>query len=470
MKNKIYCFFLLLISCSIQGYGQITIAGNFPPLKNQTIRLMGFNGMGTYVIDSTQVMETGSFTLRYSLKDLGMGYIFAADNKPYFTVLEKQAVELKGESLSVPESITIIKGAENKAFVAYATAHTKREQTLSAWKYLQKIYQGDALFLNQKTVQQSIASEIKRIGKQDLDFLSNLPSTSYAHWYLPIRKLISSVSTVAQYRTQEIPATITAFRKIDYADPRLYKSGLLKDALESQYWLLENRGLPLDTIYKDMNVSTDFILKSIAKNEQLYNEITKYLFDYFEKHSLFQASEYLAIKTLSQNSCTINNNLANQLESYRAMKIGNTATNILFTGDVVKNGLAIKTPNRLSDINSNYKVVIFGASWCIACSEEMAQLFPLYSKWKAKGLEVVFISLDMDKIAFQNYTNVMPFISFCDYQKWNTQSAKDYYISSSPTIYMLDKNNKIILRPRFIKAIDTWIDYNLETLDANTNN
>jgi thiol-disulfide isomerase/thioredoxin len=462
MTNKICSFFLLVLFFSFQGYSQQTISGNFPSLKNQTIRLMGFNGMSTYAIDSTLVSETGSFTLQYSLKDLGMGYISADDNKPYFTVLEKQAVELKGESLSVPESITIIKGTENKVFATYANAHAKREQTLSAWEYLQKIYQGEALFSNQKTIHQSINSEIKRIGKEDLDFLSKLPSSSYAHWYLPIRKLISSVSTVAQYRTQEIPATIAAFRKIDYADPRLYKSGLLKDAFESQYWLLENRGLPLDTIYKDMNVSTDVILKSIAKNEQLYNEITKYLFDYFEKHSLFQASEYLAIKTLTQNSCTLNNSLANQLESYRAMKVGKTAPDILFTGDVVKNGLAIASPSRLSDLNSKYKVVIFGASWCTACSEELAQLFPLYSKWKEKGLEVVFISLDTDKTAFQNYTNVLPFISYCDYQQWNTKAAKDYYVSSSPTIYLLDKNNKIILRPRFIKAIDSWIDYNME--------
>lgn len=459
MKNKICSFFLFIIIYSVKGYGQHTISGHFLSLKNQTIRLMGFNGMGTYAIDSTQVCESGSFTLQYALKDVGMGYISAADNKPYFMVLEKQAIELKGESLSVPESISIIKGAENKAFVGYATAHAKREQTLSAWEYLQKIYQGDVLFSNQKSVNQSINSEIKRIGKQDLDFLSNLPSNSYAHWYLPIRKLISSVSTVAQYKTQEIPATIAAFRKIDYADSRLYKSGLLKDALECQYWLLENRGLLLDTIYKDMNLSTDFILKSISKNEQLYNEITKYLFDYFEKHSLFQVSEYLAIKTLTQNSCTINDTLANQLESYRAMKVGNTAFDISFTGDVFENGLAIKTPKRLSEISAKYKVVIFGASWCSACSEEMAQLFPLYSKWKAKGIEVVFVSLDTDKTAFQNYANVMPFISFCDYQQWNTPAAKDYYVSSSPTIYLLDNNNKIILRPRFIKTIDTWIDY-----------
>ena len=155
-------------------------------------------------------------------------------------------------------------------------------------------------------------------------------------------------------------------------------------------------------------------------------------------------------------------NLANQLESYRAMKVGKTAPDIRFTGDVFEKGLVIKNPSRLSEISAKYKVVIFGASWCTACSEEMVQLFPLYSKWKAKGLEVVFVSLDTDKTAFQNYTNVMPFISFCDYQQWNTQAAKDYYVSSSPTIYLLDKNNKIILRPRFVKAIDSWIDYNMD--------
>jgi thiol-disulfide isomerase/thioredoxin len=460
MKNKIYSLFLFVIICSVQGYGQLSIAGNFLPLKNQRIRLMGFNGMGSYAIDSIQVTETGSFTLQYSLKDLGMGYISTADNKAYLTVLEKQGFELNGENLSVLESITIMKGAENKAFAAYANEHAKREQTLSAWEYLYKIYQGDTLFFNQKVAKQTIASEMQRIQKQDDDFLSSLPKASYVSWYLPFRKFLGSVSTVAQFNTKEIPATIAVFRNIDYADPRLYKSGLFKEALESQYWLLENRGLPLVTIYKDMNVSTDFILKSIAKNEKLFNEITKYLFDYFEKHSLFQSSEYLAIKTLTQNSCTINNNLANQLESYRAMKVGNTAPEISFKGDVFENGLAINTPKQLSEITSKYKVLIFGASWCSACSEEMAQLLPLYSKWKAKDLEVVFVSMDTDSKAFKDYTSVMPFISFCDYKKWDTQAAKDYYISSSPSIFLLDRNNRILLKPQFIKAIDTWVDYN----------
>ena len=61
----------------------------------------------------------------------------------------------------------------------------------------------------------------------------------------------------------------------------------------------------------------------------------------------------------------------------------------------------------------------------------------------------------------------MPFISSCDYKKWDTQAAKDYFVSSSPTMYLLDKNNKIILRPKWVKAIDTWVDYNMEQSEKN---
>ena len=280
---------------------------------------------------------------------------------------------------------------------------------------------------------------------------------------MPVRKLLSSVSNVVQNRPAEIDATIGAFRMLDYSDSRLYKSGFFREAMESHFWLIENSGLPQDTIFKEMNISTDLILKNVQKNELLFNEILKHLFDYFEKHNLFKPSEYLSVKALSQNSCKLTENLEIQLESYRTMKIGNTASDIFFTADVLKNGFPIKSPTRLSEINSKYKVVVFGASWCGACTEEMGQLLPLYEKWNAKGIEVVFISMDTDKKTFLDYVITFPFISYCDYKKWDTQAAKEYYVSSSPTFYLLDKNNKIILRSISYKAIDNWIDNDMSS-------
>ena len=123
-----------------------------------------------------------------------------------------------------------------------------------------------------------------RINKEDTQFLNKLPANSYVQWFLPIRKLVSNVSIIAQYHTEEIPATIAALRNVDYNNPRLYKSGLLKDVIESHYWLLENMGQPLDVAYNEMNISSDYLIRNLIKDEKKLNEISQYLFNLLEKH------------------------------------------------------------------------------------------------------------------------------------------------------------------------------------------
>jgi thiol-disulfide isomerase/thioredoxin len=451
----IVIFFILSFCVSAQH----TITGNFPPLAGQQIRLVGFDGFGIYTTDSIVVSEKGYFKLNYAKNNGGMGYLAAADNEAYFVVLANENIELKGKMLSAPESVLILSGKQNKLFVEFAIDHSKREQTLSAWVYLQNIYQTDSLFTKQKQTQYLIGKEIQRIKEEENNFLKTLDSESYLYWFLPNRKLVSSVATVAQYRTEEIPNTLSAFRKLDYSDERFYTSGLLKEAIESHFWLIENMGQTLDTVFEEMSISIDLLLKNLSKNETKFNEISQYLFNLLERKSMLQASEYLAIKVLTQNSCTINDDLANQLESYRTMKVGNTAPQIIFSGDVLTSEKAEKVPSRLSDIETAYKVVIFGASWCPKCVEELSQLLPLYQKWKSKGVEVVFVSLDTDKSVFKSFTRIFPFISICDYMKWESQAVKDYHVFATPTIYLLDKNQEILLRPLSIEQLDTWVDW-----------
>jgi thiol-disulfide isomerase/thioredoxin len=463
IAEKIIISSVLLINCAF-AHSQNTITGTFSGLANHQINLIGFEGFDTYSIDSVKTNEKGVFSLSYGKNDFGMGYLSAEDDKPFFVVLNGETIKLKGDAFALPETIEIIESEENKLFEQYASEHPRREQALSAWDYLEKIYASDSLFAVQKVPKQAIAYEKQRIKTEDSLFLASLDAETYVSWYLPVRKLVSSVSTIAQYRTEEIPTAIAAFRNLDYTDKQLYKSGLLRDAIESHYWLIENSGRSLDSVYIEMNLSIDRMIDNLIVDEKKLNEITEYLFKVFEKRSLFGASEYLAIKLLNEQSCTINNDFAAQLESYRAMKKGNTAPDIVFSGDVLKSGSVIKTPNRLSDIQSAYKVVIFGASWCPKCADELRQLLPLYEKWKAKDIEVIFISLDTDKALFKAFSSIIPFISMCDYKKWDTQSVNDYYIFATPTMFLLDNNQKIILRPKSVKQIDAWVDYAIPSI------
>lgn len=461
MKKKHFLILLFFNLLPLIFCAQQSISGHFPALAGQKVRLVGFQGFETYGIDSAIVAASGDFQLNYKKTDIGMAFLSAADDKPYFVVLANQNTQIQGDLLSVAESVKVIKGEENQVFTTYVREHTKREQALSAWVYLQKSYQSDSLFSIQKTPSKAIDSEIKRIKKEDKDYLKNIDQKSYISYFLPLRKLVSSVSTIAQYRTEEIPETLEAFRKIDYTDPRLYKSGLFKEVIDNHFWLLENMGQSTDSSFKQMNISIDYLVANLSKDEKKFNEITKHIFNLLEKHSLYQASEYLAIKVLNQNSCTINDNLANQLESYRAMKKGNIAPDIVFNGTTLQKGVNVENLNKLFDIKAEFKVVIFGASWCPACSQELGQLLSVYDKWKSKGVEVVFVSLDTDKEQFKNFASILPCISSCDFKKWESKAAIDYHVFATPTFYLLDKEQKIILRPNSIYQVDSWVDFYL---------
>jgi peroxiredoxin len=456
---NLHALTILLCILSFTSQAQQTLTGSFPPLAHQQVTLYGFEGFGTYPIDSTRIDENGVFKLRYASKDRGMGYLVSADNKPFIVILGGEDIRLKGDSFSQPETIEIPEGKENQLFGQYATEHPRREQALSAWVYLERIYQQDPLFATHQTPKNSIEAEKRRITDEDHAFLASLDPQSYVSWFLPVRKLVSAVPAIAQYRTDEIPGAIAAFRNMDYTDHRLYKSGLLRETIENHFWLIENSGRSLDSVIIEMNASIDHMIENLSVDEKKLNEITDYLFNLLEQRSLFGASEYLALKVLNEVSCTIDDKLANQMESYRAMKIGNTAPEIVFLGDIFRNGKSTDSPVRLSEVKAKYTLIVFGSAWCPMCTQELSAIQSAYNKWQSHGVEVVYISLDEDQTGFRNSASGYSFFSFSDYKKWESPAAKDYHVFATPTLFLLDKDRKILLRPNSARHMNSWVDW-----------
>ena len=459
MKTLFNYLFLSFLTISVTKAQ--TISGNLFQLTNQEIRLEGFNGLNTYSISKTVINEKGEFELSYTTKDRGVGYLMSADKKPLFVILSGEDIQLQGEALSILESISITKGEQNKNFEQYAVEQPKREQALSAWGYLQKMYAVDSLFSIHSEPLKAIEEERQRIKTEEKSFLNQLPKESYVRWFLPTRKLVSSVSTVAQYRPEEIPETLAAFRQLDYTDKRLYKSGLFKDAIESHFWLIENSGKSLDSVFVEMKRSIDLMLEDLIKDEKILNEVTDFLFDLLERHSLFSASEYLALKVLNEVSCTIDSDLANQLESYRAMKKGNTAPDINFGNSIYLNGMKQTMFTKLTDLTTSYTLVVFGASWCPKCNEELPKLIQNYAEWRNLGVEVVYVSLDTEKQVFEQAVKTYPFFAYCDFKKWESRVAQDYHVFGTPTFYLLNNNREILLRPTSIDQVEAWVDWSL---------
>ena len=74
-------------------------------------------------------------------------------------------------------------------------------------------------------------------------------------------------------------------------------------------------------------------------------------------------------------------------------------------------------------------------------------------------MQVVFVSLDEDQKAYRDFVKTFPFISTCDYNKWESKIVKDYYVFGTPTMYLLDNKREILLRPNSVNQMDAWVDY-----------
>jgi len=466
MKRNVFFFiaFAFLWTGSFgKDVSQNKVTGNFPNLAGQQISLVGFNGLDTYAIDKAQACDKGRFELSFDKNDYGMGYLEDEDGEAFIVILApSERLILEGEVLAIAETVEITSGKQNQLFEKYAAEHLRREQALGAWLFLDRIYQQDSLFAVHEKPATMIEQEMKRIKEEDKDFLEGLDHQMYISWFLPVRKLVSSISTIAQYRTEEIPEAITAFREMDYTDPRLWKSGLLRETIENHFWLIENSGRPLDSVYVEMNISIDHMIENLASDEKKFNEIIGYLFNLLEQRSLFGASEYLALKVLNEVSCIIDDNLARQLESYRAMKVGNIAPNFDFPEHVIVPGdHSEQMPQKLSDINGSYTLVVFGAGGCTASHNELMQIAGLYERWRQHGVDVVYVCLDKDKEGFEKFVDGFPFISICDYKKWDSPIAKAYHVFTTPMMYLLDSDREVLLRPNSARHMNAWVDWYL---------
>lgn len=105
----------------------------------------------------------------------------------------------------------------------------------------------------------------------------------------------------------------------------------------------------------------------------------------------------------------------------------------------------------LSDFvgKNNLTMVDFWASWCPDCRKENPNVVAVYNAFKDKGFDVVSVSLDTDKAAWQKAVaddNLTWKSHTCDLKGWNNSVADMYCIAFIPQNVLIDKNGVIVAR------------------------
>ena len=109
----------------------------------------------------------------------------------------------------------------------------------------------------------------------------------------------------------------------------------------------------------------------------------------------------------------------------------------------------------LNKINTEQTLILFYASWCPHCIELIPQISKLYKNQTDSNTEVFAVSIDTTKSDWIHFieANNLDWINVSNLKGWSGKAATDYYLYATPTMFLVDKQLKLIAKPSSIDEL-----------------
>ena len=244
------------------------------------------------------------------------------------------------------------------------------------------------------------------------------------------------------------------FDNTDLTDERLLRTPILYARLEAFFTNI------LIQAPDSINKEIDKLIQKCSGNYKIFQFVSVFLFNHF-RESEIMGQDAVLVKLaddiyLSGKADWVTkqfkDDLRKQIDLIRPNLIGKKAENMVM--DSYK-GIFVS----LYDVEKEFTILYFWEPDCGHCKESTPKLKAYYDKPKDYSLEVFAVCTTTDKAKWAKYIeeNKLTWINGWDPQR---SSHFDYYynVQSTPTIYILDKNKKIIAKKLSVDEISSFID------------
>lgn len=244
------------------------------------------------------------------------------------------------------------------------------------------------------------------------------------------------------------------FDNVDLTDEKLLRTPVLYSRLNTFFTTIVIQSP--DSINKEI----DKLILKCTNNYKVYQFVAVYLFNHF-RESEIMGHDAVMVKIaddiyLSGKADWVTkefkSDLKKQIDLIRPNLIGKKAENIVM--DSYKEIFV-----SLYDVEKEFTILYFWEPDCGHCKEATPKLKAYYDKPKDFSLEVFAVCTTSDKAKWTKYIedNKLTWINGWDPKRG---SHYDFYynVQSTPTIYILDKNKKIIAKKLSVEEIGPFID------------
>lgn len=409
----------MLLAFSLKA--QFTITVQTPAdFKDQEAILYTLNGSKDIIV-TKENSKNNIFTFKYPKNYMGMMKIyFPNTNNTFSFISENKNVDIKLDTQSNKVKDVIYLDSSNELMSKMQESSQKKDLILPALSQIKEYYKDNTEF------GKALKSEITRLngGVSDIDQAKH----PFIYYYN---------TNYNKYLTGDTSKSITQDDIVNFLDrssDMLETSSLLRPILVNYLNAGGNANVnaSVDKLINKLNVET-------PRGQTVLSELIE-IFDTYEMTEL--KNKYLS---LAKNlKCTINDRLASTIKSNANVEMGAVFPNNKFTS------ATNTTAKSLHDVKADKKVIIFWSSTCSHCENELPKLLEKYNELKSKNIQVVGLSLDMDKDSYTKKIAAFPWINDSELKGWNSSYAETYNIHATPTYFILDANNKIISKPEHV--------------------
>ncbi len=242
---------------------------------------------------------------------------------------------------------------------------------------------------------------------------------------------------------------------VDFSDDRLLRTPFIEQKMKDFF-----KNIVL-TQPDSLTKEAAKLCELARKNKYFFQYTVIFTTNYFETSQIMGMDRVfvdLAEKYYLSNQCwwadsTLISKIGDRVTKLKPNLLGNIAPDLKME-DV--NGQW----QQLRFVKADFTILVFWEPSCGHCKKEIPKLYEYYKTIRDKGIEVFAVYTQNDEVEWKKFIDEHNLDWINVYDKYRFTNFRNLYdIYSTPVIYILDKNKKIIAKRIGVEQIEKFIEF-----------
>ncbi len=417
---------------SVSSYCQYTLSGVIDGYSNHELNICSQFGEESKLLETIVTGSGGNFSYQFSdTSEVGLYRIFLENQSSFDIIFNKEDIHLSTRTENPQYNMVVMKSDENIQLYSYFVENYVYDYKIDVLMQMLEIYP-DGKFYNR--VEKELLKEMKNKNKNAKKVIKSNPE-SFAGRYL------------SAIRVLPVSDKLNEAEKIEYLEEHYFDYYKMEDLDLLNSNAYNEIVLNYFKIYRSNNQEIYYnagkrILDEIFFGEpEIFNFVFEYILSGFESLGLDESAAKISVE-FGDLCSDGNESLKMRIKSNTDLAVGEIAPEI-------KTKTIDGEDYTLSEMDNDYTLIIFWATWCQHCNVTLPRLAAAGNVFREADIDIVTVSIDSEKDVLESYLveNRLPWKTISEYQGWDGKIAIDYAVFATPLMVIVDKDMKIAAKP-----------------------